>query len=130
MPKKRNTFPKWERLCNKKAITSLFESADSIFVFPLKIFYKPTGLPNNRILITIPKRSHKKAVCRNLLKRRLKECWRVGDRYGISGMDITIVHISSTVTGFEKLEKSLADGLAKIKANIDKSGLSATISAD
>lgn len=122
MPENTNEFPKGERLCNKKAITSLFESGESCFVFPLKLYYKPNNLINNRILISIPKRAHKNAVDRNLLKRRIKESWRCGERGLFTGMDIAVIYISSSLTEFTKIDKSLSDGLAKIKAALDKSG--------
>lgn len=120
MPENTNEFPKRERLCNKKAITSLFESGESCFVFPLKIYYKSNNLTINRILISIPKRAHKNAVDRNLLKRWIKESWRSGNRGVFEGMDIAVVYISSSLTEFYKIDKSLSDGLAKIKAALDK----------
>ena len=121
MPENTNEFPKGERLCNKKAITSLFESGESCFMFPLKLYYKPNNQINNRILISIPKRAHKNAVDRNLLKRRIKESWRCGERGLFTGMDIAVIYISSPLTEFHKIDKSLSDGLAKIKAALDKS---------
>jgi ribonuclease P protein component, eubacterial len=122
MPENTNEFPKGERLCNKKAITSLFESGESCFVFSLKLYYKPNNLIINRILISIPKRAHKNAVDRNLLKRRIKESWRCGERGLFTGMDIAVIYISSSFNrNFHKIDKSLSDGLAKIKAALDKS---------
>ncbi len=74
----RNTFSKKERLCSKKAIENLFKKGRSGFVFPLKYIYNLEQLPIGgvEILITIPKRSFKRAVHRNHLKRLIREAYR------------------------------------------------------
>jgi ribonuclease P protein component len=132
MPENRKLFPKRDRLCNLKAITTLFESGESCFSFPMKFFYLGNGLDYNRILISVPKRNHKRAVERNLLKRRIKECWRLNKEQsqGINGLDIAIVYISPSVSEYIKIEKSLRDGLAKIKEGVAKTGLSSVHTAD
>jgi ribonuclease P protein component len=78
-----NTFRKKERLCSKKQIEMLFTQGQSLFIFPFKIYYRiadvttaSQGIPC-RVMITVPKRLFKKAVCRNLLKRRTREAFRL-----------------------------------------------------
>ena len=132
MPKIRDSFPKRERLCNIKAITSLFESGKSSFTFPLKIYYKPNTLNYNRIVITVPKRNHKKAVDRNLIKRRIRESWRLykGTDSDILGLDIAVVYVATSLIDYKKIEKSLKDGLAKIKKDCHKTGLTTIYNTD
>lgn len=112
-----NRYPKWERLCNVRSIATLFEAGESCFNFPLKIYFIKNSLSHNRVLITVPKRGHKRAVDRNLLKRRIKESWRVVDKESVSvlGMDLAIVYIGTTIADYHKIYKSLSDGLEKIK---------------
>jgi ribonuclease P protein component len=78
-----NGFRKAERLCSRKQIEMLFAQGNVIFVFPFKIYYRITaaaGVPQDapcRIMLTAPKRHFKKAVHRNLIKRRTREAFRL-----------------------------------------------------
>jgi ribonuclease P protein component len=79
-----NGFCKKERLCSKKQIGMLFAQGRVLFIFPFKIYYRITDAttvsqdaPPCQVMITVPKRQFKKAVCRNLLKRRTREAFRL-----------------------------------------------------
>lgn len=79
LPRIRYTFKKSEKLCSTKVIEELFvrgkyRSADNIkIVWMEHLLY--TEMPA-QVVITVPKRSFKKAVHRNLLKRRMREAYR------------------------------------------------------
>jgi ribonuclease P protein component len=77
-------FPKAERLNSKKIINQLFEKGsektNSVFLYPFRVVYLSISKPSENptaILISISKRSFKKAVDRNLIKRRMKEAYRL-----------------------------------------------------
>ncbi|MDR2448916.1 MAG: ribonuclease P protein component [Prevotellaceae bacterium] len=78
-----NSFRKKERLCSKKQIEMLFTQGNVVFVFPFKIHYRISGATAApqaapcRVMITAPKRHFKKAVHRNVLKRRTREAFRL-----------------------------------------------------
>jgi ribonuclease P protein component len=78
-----NTFCKKERLCSKKQIEMLFTQGQALFISPFKIYYRIAGatvasqVVPCQVMITVPKRLFKKAVCRNLLKRRTREVFRL-----------------------------------------------------
>jgi ribonuclease P protein component len=75
-----DTFSKAERLCSKKIITQLFENNNSLTVYPFKILWlieKKNEQNPVKILVSVPKKSFKSSVERNLLRRRIKEAYRI-----------------------------------------------------
>jgi len=73
------SFKKQERLNSRKVISRMFEEGKSIHFFPLRILYlkKPQNDVPATMAVVIPKRLIKKAVHRNLLKRRIRESYRL-----------------------------------------------------
>ena len=76
----RYTFDKSERLCSKKMIESLFQSGTSIMAFPLRVQYILIDTDEAdpvKILFSVPKKRFKRAVKRNLIRRRMREAFRL-----------------------------------------------------
>jgi len=81
----KNTFKKEERLCSVKLIDTLFHKGSSFVCYPYRIvFYSPSedsGLilanSSTQVILSVSKRRFKRAVDRNLMKRRMKECYRL-----------------------------------------------------
>jgi len=75
----RQTFTKDERLRKKILIEKLFQEGESLFLYPFRLhwlFYPlPAGSPA-QVLISVPKHALRKAVQRNLIKRRIREAYR------------------------------------------------------
>lgn len=75
-----NKFRKSERLCSKKDIQSLFEQGNSFGVYPFRLIwlkFDDNTIDPARIVVSIPKKRFKRAVKRNLLRRRVKESYRL-----------------------------------------------------
>ena len=79
-----NRFTKNERLRSRKQIEHLLSQGISSFVYPFKVTSEErqaTGdareVAITQLLIIVPKRRIKKAVARNLIKRRTREAWRL-----------------------------------------------------
>jgi len=76
-----NTFSKEERLVGKVLIDRLFREGSSFVAYPYRVVFLPTeafsgGFPA-QVLVSVPKRRFKRAVDRNLLRRRTKESYRL-----------------------------------------------------
>jgi ribonuclease P protein component len=74
------SFPQKEKLKSKKLIEQLFEKGKSINNFPLKLIYLKTVFEDNSIIKTgviAPKKSFRKAVHRNRIKRLMREAYRL-----------------------------------------------------
>lgn len=73
-----HSLKKTERLKSRSTIQKLFSEGASLFAFPLKVIYTNIEGHDNHFLVgvTVPKRNHKKAHTRNLLKRRIREAYR------------------------------------------------------
>ena len=71
------TLTKAERLCGKAAVERLIGSGRWGSAGPLRYcLLAGTGPEVDRILLSVPKKLFKRAVKRNLLKRRLREAYR------------------------------------------------------
>lgn len=75
------TFTKAERLSKEKLIQELFEKGSSFYLFPFKVLYIPnpdkTDRAVNQILIPVSSRNFKRAIDRNLIRRRIRESYRL-----------------------------------------------------
>lgn len=75
-----NTFNKEERLCSRKLIDSLYKDGSSFLLYPFRISYLSADLSHPfpvQVLINVSKKRYKRAVDRNLIKRRLREAYRL-----------------------------------------------------
>ena len=75
-----NTFNKEERLCSKKLIDLLFKDGSSFLLYPYRVSYLFTDAPHSfpaQVVINASKKRFKKAVDRNLIKRRSREAYRL-----------------------------------------------------
>lgn len=74
------TFRKEERLCSRKHLDLLFKSGSSFLLYPFRVSYlfidQPADVPA-QVVINVPKKRYKRAVDRNLLKRRIREAYRL-----------------------------------------------------
>jgi ribonuclease P protein component len=117
------SLKKGERLSSRKAISSLFQSGKTILASPLKIRWeKKTGLVYPASMaVSVPKRMYKKAVDRNLLKRRIREAYRINKPFFYSRLNeigdqvyLVIQYQHRDVVDFRTIEAGLNKALDQL----------------
>lgn len=113
-----NTLPKEARLKSKLAIDRLLKNGRYGYTEGIRFCYNSgSGEDLNRIMVSVPKRNFKRAVKRNLLKRRIREAYRT--QKGLlpeTGHDILFTYTSKEVLDSARIAASVADVLRKIAA--------------
>ena len=111
------TLSKAERLCGKKAIAGLMEHGKGGSAGCLRYRFLP-GTEVSRILVSVPKRYFKRAVKRNLLKRRIRESYRLQKELLPAGMDIAFVYVSREVLPFADIYSSMTAALTAVAQQV------------
>ncbi len=82
----------------------------------LRFCWMPTSGEQSRILVSVPKRHFKRAVKRNLLKRRIREAYRLNKSLLSSlSVDIMFIYSSLQVEEYSRIEEDVKAILTKIK---------------
>lgn len=124
----RFTLKKEERLCNKTVLDRLFQEGDSVFVYPFKFIYLPFVFDSEnsvQVVFSVPKRSFKHAVKRNLIRRRMREAYRLHKHKlyeGLKQKDIKIalmiIYVDKEIKDYAKIEKGILKGLKKLQGKL------------
>ncbi|CAN5341206.1 ribonuclease P protein component [soil metagenome] len=121
------TFSKNERLCSKILIDRLIEKGKSFNHSPFRITWLPIAESSApiKVVISVPKRSFKKAVDRNRLKRQIKEVYRnakqkVYDGLGEKKYLLFIIYTAKTKLEFKEIEQKLIEALQRLSQNVNE----------
>lgn len=114
MPK----FPKTEKLCSDKAIAELQEQGKRLVCWPLRFVYMPTE-EGTQVLIWAPKHLFKHAVDRNLLRRRMREAYRLSRHSILSTLNyrMAIYYIDKQIQPYAVIERAMVKALSKLGNN-------------
>ena len=125
------TFKKEERLCNKKLIDKLFHNGSSFLCYPFKASWllvdEPMQFPV-QILFSVSKRRYKHAVDRNLIKRRMREAYRLNKQQHLyevlnssnKKIVLSVGFIGKEIAEYELAEKKMLKMLIQLCAEIAK----------
>lgn len=125
MTRKKASLVKGERLCGVKAVSELFTVGRFLSVPPLKIIYRTApadkSFSTTRVLISVPKRHFKKATDRNLIRRRIREAWRLNrmpltERLDDSGrrMDLAIIWNDTEIRPYVFVTKCVTEMIGRL----------------
>jgi len=117
----RFTFKKTERLSSLKAIEDLYKEGASFYNTDLKCIYlvKSEAQPAPcQVVFSVPKRNFKRAVDRNLLKRRMREAYRLHKHLLYEhlaqkqkNLHLLVIYTNRETRTFEEVENSLLKAL-------------------
>ena len=113
----RNTLPKKERLCGKTSISMLLAKGKFSNVPGMRfIFRKGTGNDVDRVMVSVPKKLFKRAVKRNLLKRRIRECYRKQKNNLTieNGLDVLFMYSTKEILSYEQIYAAVGQIIEKI----------------
>ena len=119
----RHTLSKKERLCGKTGISKLLADGKHGNIPGFRFCYlSGNQMEYNRIMVSVPKKIFKRAVKRNLLKRRIRESWRLQkESLNATGVDILFTYSTKEILKFEDIQAAVAKIIEKInKGTADK----------
>ena len=112
-------FRKEERLRKEKIIQELFSKGSSFYLFPFKVFVLPNPDQSSsfhQVLLSASKRNFKKAVDRNLIKRRMREAYRLQKELlpTSTKMFLGFVYTHKEILLFDEIQRKMNQCLVRL----------------
>ena len=104
---------KEQRLKNKKNIQRVFKSTKVIKCFPLKCIYIESD-NSTKVGVFVPKKNIKFACDRNIIKRRIRESYRVNQFLLKKNIYSIFLFCSKITVSYDTIEKSLKNVIIKL----------------
>ncbi len=112
------SLKKHEILRSKKKIRELFDDGSSFFIYPFKVYFLRGDGENNQVLFSVSKKNFKKAVDRNLIRRRVREAYRLNknllNKENNFSLSIALIYLSKEILPFREIENKLKQVLLRL----------------
>lgn len=117
---------KYEKLCSRTAIGLVFSEGKSEVSYPIRAVYKiadaqPMGDTPAQFLITVPKKKVRTAVGRVLMRRRIREAYRLNRQILVPALraagksvDIAFIYLDARLLPYSVIESRIQSTLGKI----------------
>lgn len=120
---------KYEKLCSKKAIEDLFAAKNnSVKSYPIRLIYliEPFNGTPAKFYISVPKRKIRHAVDRVLMRRRIREAYRLNRniifdplKQNSLSVNIAIIYMHDNVSDYALIEEKLKNALSELAKVIE-----------
>jgi ribonuclease P protein component len=122
------SLKKHEILRSKKNIKELFDNGSSFFLYPFKVYFLPdqSAESSTKVLFTVSKKYFKKAVQRNVIRRRMREAYRLNKNnlkaYQKDSLSISLalIYISRSELPFTDINNKLKQVFIRLNKIEDK----------
>ena len=134
----RLTLRKADRLRHRTLVNGLYDGGNSLYSYPLRMQWRalsreeleasfrgeiPKGIAPVQMMVTIPKRKQRHAVDRVLMRRRVREAYRLSRRQLLDAVtsmpyatvSLSFVYISDQKCGYAKVQSAVVTLLNKLR---------------
>ena len=113
-------FRKDERLKSEKVIQELFDRGSSFYFFPFKVIAMANPVKmarSHQVLFSVSKKNFKKAVDRNLIRRRVRESYRLNKNLLPDSPLLVIAYIytAKEILTFAQIQERLVKTLKRFE---------------
>jgi ribonuclease P protein component len=125
------TFKKEERLCNKRLIDGLFHNGSSFLCYPFKASWMLIDGGQQvpvQVVFSVAKKRYKRAVDRNVVKRRMREAYRLNKQaclYDVLSsaskqLVLSVSYIGKEISPYDFFEKKMLKLLTQLAGEVTK----------
>ena len=121
-------FPKKQKLCNETAIKEMFSNGNSFVIHTIRLVWKEEVNSDNvaiKSIIVVPKKQLKLAADRNIVRRRMKEAYRL-NKSAIESflvdknkqLNIAIIYQNEKIFSYKVIEEKIKLILGRLREEI------------
>ncbi|MBS1731566.1 MAG: ribonuclease P protein component [Bacteroidetes bacterium] len=126
-------YQRKDKLKSRKLIGKVFETSQSLSVFPLKVLYLQTPLPVNTTIqsgFTVGRKNFPKAIHRNRIKRLMRETYRMNNallkevikKYEIQ-LALFFIFTGKSLPDYEQVNRAMQKIFLELKIRFDENSI-------